>query len=353
MIKAENLKKSFGPKLAVNGISFSVERGEILGFLGPNGAGKSTTMRMLTGFIAPDEGVITVAGRDIAAHPIQAKRMIGYLPESAPAYDDMTVNGFLGFAAELRGLSGAAKKQAVSNAVEKCFLESVIHQSVDTLSKGFRHRTCLAQALLHDPDILILDEPTDGLDPNQKHEVRGLIRNMGANKAIIFSTHILEEVEAACTRAIIIDRGRIVANGTPQQLKARSSHAGAVVVTIGAGRRADHGADRGADLARKLSALPAARAVEVVYDDASKTVLRVLPSSETGALAGAIAEWCAREACKLEGLTTEEGRLDEVFRAITLPDTGRAGAAANSGGDVSASPSSRASNQSSVDGAAE
>jgi len=222
MIKVENLVKAFGPKLAVNDVSFTVERGEVLGFLGPNGAGKSTTMRMITGFMPPTSGRVTVGGHDVVEQPLPAKRLIGYLPENAPGYADMTVHGFLNFAAELRGLQGNARKKAVHRAVELCFLESVLYQTIDTLSKGYKHRTCLAQSLIHDPDILIMDEPTDGLDPNQKHEVRNLIKQMGEKKAIIFSTHILEEVEAACTRVIIIDRGKIVANGTPQELKARS-----------------------------------------------------------------------------------------------------------------------------------
>jgi len=218
MIKINNLVKAFGAKRAVDGVSFAVERGEVLGFLGPNGAGKSTTMRMITGFIPPTSGTVTVGGHDVAEAPLEAKRLIGYLPEAAPSYPDMTVRGFLSFAAELRGLDGDARKRAIGRAVERCFLASVLHQSIDTLSKGYKHRTCLAQALIHDPDVLILDEPTDGLDPNQKHEVRNLIRELGKTKAIIFSTHILEEVDAACTRAIIIDRGRIVASGTPDEL---------------------------------------------------------------------------------------------------------------------------------------
>jgi ABC-2 type transport system ATP-binding protein len=222
MIKVENLTKAFGPKLAVNDVSFTVERGEVLGFLGPNGAGKSTTMRMVTGFIPPTSGKITIGGHDMLEDPLPAKRLFGYLPENAPSYADMTVRGFLNFAAELRGLAGEARKKAVNRAVELCFLESVYDQSIDTLSKGYKHRTGLAQALVHDPDILIMDEPTDGLDPNQKYEARNLIKRMGENKAIIFSTHILEEVEAVCSRVIIIDRGRIVANGTPQELKSRS-----------------------------------------------------------------------------------------------------------------------------------
>jgi len=222
MIKVENLVKAFGPKLAVNDVSVTVERGEVLGFRGPNGAGKSTTMRMITGFIPPTSGKITIGGYDMLEDPLPAKRLIGYLPENAPGYADMTVHGFLNFIAELRGLRGDAKKRAIHRAAEHCLLNTVLYQTIDTLSKGYKHRTGLAQALIHDPDILIMDEPTDGLDPNQKHDVRNLIKRMGENKAIIFSTHILEEVEAACTRVIIIDRGRIVANGTPQELKARS-----------------------------------------------------------------------------------------------------------------------------------
>jgi ABC-2 type transport system ATP-binding protein len=222
VIKVENLSKSFGSNRAVDGVSFEVGKGEVLGFLGPNGAGKSTTMRMITGFIPPSAGAVSVCGLDVQENPIEVKRRIGYLPEAAPSYAEMSVLSFLRFAAEIRGLRGEGRRSAIRRVVELCHLENVLGQAIDTLSKGFRHRTCLAQALIHDPEVLILDEPTDGLDPNQKHEVRTLIRKMGESKAIIFSTHILEEVEAACTRAIIIDRGRIVANGTPQELKARA-----------------------------------------------------------------------------------------------------------------------------------
>jgi len=218
MIEVENLTKQFGTKTAVDRLSFSVKKGEVLGFLGPNGAGKSTTMRMVTGFFPPTSGDIRVCGISIIDRPAEAKKRIGYLPESAPLYQDMTVIGFLRFCAEIRGLGGSAKREAVERAIETCFLGSVARQSIDTLSKGYRHRTCLAQALLHDPEVLILDEPTDGLDPNQKHEVRQLIKRLGETKAILFSTHILEEVEAACTRAVIVDRGKIVADGTPAEL---------------------------------------------------------------------------------------------------------------------------------------
>jgi ABC-2 type transport system ATP-binding protein len=218
MIEVENLHKHFGAKVAVDGVSFTVKKGEVLGFLGPNGAGKSTTMRMVTGFLPATEGRISIGGADIEENEIAAKAKIGYLPEAAPLYSDMTVEDFLKFSAELRGVPAAELDAAVDKAIKTTFLEPVRHQSVDTLSKGYRHRTCFAQSIIHDPEVLILDEPTDGLDPNQKHEVRQLIKRMGETKAIIFSTHILEEVEASCTRAIIIDRGRVIADGTPDEL---------------------------------------------------------------------------------------------------------------------------------------
>ncbi|MGB0992157.1 MAG: ABC transporter ATP-binding protein [Akkermansiaceae bacterium] len=222
MIEVNNLSKNFGAKSVVQNLSFTVQQGEVLGFLGPNGAGKSTTMRMVTGFISPTSGDAKICGTSVIDHPKKAKSHIGYLPESAPLYDDMTVRDFLKFCASMRGIKGRASKDAVSSAIETCFLEGVAHQSIHTLSKGYRHRTCLAQSLIHDPDVLILDEPTDGLDPNQKHEVRQLISRLGKSKAILFSTHILEEVDAACTRALIIDQGTIVADGTPQELRAQS-----------------------------------------------------------------------------------------------------------------------------------
>ncbi len=314
MIKVRNLKKSFGPKVAVNGISFTVERGEVLGFLGPNGAGKSTTMRMVTGFIPPNDGEIKIGDHDMLENPIPAKRLIGYLPENAPSYTDMSVYGFLSFAAELRGLAGDAIKKAVNRVVEMCFLENVIHQSVDTLSKGYRHRTCFAQSIIHDPDVLILDEPTDGLDPNQKHEVRTLIRRMGEKKAIIFSTHILEEVEAVCSRAIIIDRGRIVANGTPRELKQRSDLAGAVTLQLVEGSASA--------VTAKINQVSGVERSSVISE--SPLTVRAFPNRKNGNsadLARAIGEVAQREQWKVQELHTEEGRLDEVFRNITLPDT--------------------------------
>ena len=313
MIRVQNLAKTFGAKRAVDGISFAVERGEVLGFLGPNGAGKSTTMRMITGFIPPSEGAVTVGGFDIVEQPIEAKKLIGYLPENAPAYTDMTVLGFLNFTAEIRGMSGESRKRAVARAVEMCFLESVLHQSVETLSKGYRHRTCFAQSIIHDPDVLVLDEPTDGLDPNQKHEIRQLIRRMGEKKAIIFSTHILEEVDAVCTRAIIIDRGRIVANGTPQQLRQKSDWAGAVTARLG-------GIQNGG-APQKLMQLALVKKVVVLEEKATDLLVRVFPKQAGGDLAWTIASLAQTEKWTLQELHTEEGRLDEVFRSITMPDT--------------------------------
>lgn len=222
MLEVQRLKKQFGRIRAVKDISFAVEKGEVLGFLGPNGAGKSTTMRMITGFLPPTSGTARVCGYDIRQNPVEAKRNIGYLPENAPAYDSMSVTAFLNFAAEIRGYRAAERRERVDAAVQKCRLEGVLTQSIGTLSKGYRQRACFAQAILHDPPVLIMDEPTDGLDPNQKHAVRAMIKEMAAEKAIVVSTHILEEVDAVCTRAIIIAKGAIVANGTPEELKSKS-----------------------------------------------------------------------------------------------------------------------------------
>jgi ABC-2 type transport system ATP-binding protein len=312
MIRVQELKKFFGPKKAVNGVSFTVEKGEVLGFLGPNGAGKSTTMRMITGFIPPTGGTVLVGGFDMLEDPLQAKRLIGYLPENAPAYSEMRVTDFLAFVAELRGLTGVAKRAAVDRVIEMCFLDSVTDQTVETLSKGYKHRTCFAQSIIHDPEVLILDEPTEGLDPNQKHEVRTLIRRMGERKAIIFSTHILEEVEAVCSRAIIIDRGQIVANGTPVELKQRSQNAGAVRVRFTNGIP---------DIIEQLSQLRLVARVDWLNGSASS--LRVMAKEKNAApeLSRAIGELAARERWTIEELHVEEGRLDDVFRSITLPDT--------------------------------
>lgn len=320
MIQVESISKSFGSHRAVDGISFSVERGEVLGFLGPNGAGKSTTMRMITGFIAPDAGRVSVCGFDVASQPIEAKSRIGYLPESAPTYSDMTVGGFLRWVADMRSLRGEDKRRAVDRAVELCSLGAVFNQSIDTLSKGFKHRTCLAQAILHDPPVLILDEPTDGLDPNQKREVRELIRRMSAEKSIIFSTHILEEVEAICSRAIVIHRGRVVANASPAELKTRSKQDGRVRATVA-------GADVQA-VRDSLNGIAWGEALEVERSADARVVVRARPAFADGAdataraaasaaLSVAVAQALSRPGWRVESLQTEQGRLDEVFHELT------------------------------------
>lgn len=308
MITAENVTKWFGPLLAVDDVSFHVERGEVLGFLGPNGAGKSTTMRVITGFIPASGGTVKVGGFDIDDDPLEAKALIGYLPENAPAYPEMTVEGFLNFAAELRGLRGVARAEAVERAIRTCFLERVRHQMVDTLSKGYLHRTCFAQAILHDPPVLILDEPTDGLDPNQKHEMRELIKEMGKEKAIVVSTHILEEVEAICTRVIIIDRGKLVFNGTPGELKSKSRTAGSLRVRVlGVATQ---------DVVAKLKQAAGVKGVEVLNETAG--VLCRLAGKPDPSL---VAQMILGAGWKLGELAVETGRLDDVFREITISDT--------------------------------
>ncbi|MBE6381498.1 MAG: ABC transporter ATP-binding protein [Lentisphaerae bacterium] len=220
MLEVKNLKKSFGDFEAVKGISFTVPKGEVLGFLGPNGAGKSTTMRMITGFLPPSAGTAVICGHDISSDPIGAKKCLGYLPEAAPSYRQMVVEEYLRFIAEIRGFRGADAKRRVDDVIARARLETVARKTIETLSKGYRQRTAMAQAIIHDPKVLIMDEPTDGLDPNQKHTVREMIKEMSAEKAIVISTHILEEVDAVCTRAIVISGGEIKADGTPAELKA-------------------------------------------------------------------------------------------------------------------------------------
>ena len=314
MIEVENLHKHFGSKVAVDGVSFSVKKGEVLGFLGPNGAGKSTTMRMVTGYLPPTKGRVRIGGADIEENEIEAKSKIGYLPEAAPLYSDMTVEAFLRFAAEMRRVPAGKIAAAVDKAIETTFLEPVRHQSVDTLSKGYRHRTCFAQSIIHDPEVLILDEPTDGLDPNQKHEIRQLIRRMGETKAIIFSTHILEEVEASCTRAIIIDRGRVIADGTPAELKAKASDAGTIVLRAsglaGSGIRAE------------LEKLDGTGSVEALSSDDQGLHARIVPAKgKAEKLGTAVFGLCKDKNLVIHELKVEEGRLDQLFREITKTDS--------------------------------
>lgn len=218
MISIKKLKRSFGSVVAVDGVSFEVKKGEVLGFLGPNGAGKSTVMRMLACFLTPDSGTATVCGYDILKNPTEVRRSLGYLAENVPAYNEMTVGSFLNFICDVRQISGKKRKSAIDRIVSVCSIDSVYHQSIETLSKGYRRRVGLAQALIHDPEVLILDEPTDGLDPNQKHDVRRLISGMAKDKCIVVSTHILEEVEALCSRTVIIAKGRILVDSTPAAL---------------------------------------------------------------------------------------------------------------------------------------
>ena len=303
MIEASALKKRFGRLVAVDGISFRAEPGEVLGFLGPNGAGKSTTMKLVTGFLLPSSGSASVCGHDVQASPMMARRALGYLPEGAPSYADMSPRGLLGFIADLRGLRGEHRRQRLAFVISRLALEPVLEQTIDTLSKGFRRRLGLALAILHDPKALILDEPTDGLDPNQKHEVRGLIAELARERTILLSTHILEEVEAVCTRAIIIAHGKVLADDTPAGLLARSRYHNAVSLRPG-----DSIAARAA-----LDGMPGVSGFE---QDERGSRLYVFPQGKSLS-PEAVAERLRLRAVSFTDLRTEHGRLDEVFRRIT------------------------------------
>ena len=311
MISIRNLSKRFGPILAVDDVSFTVQRGEVLGLLGPNGAGKSTTMKMVTGFLAPTSGTAVVCGHDVTEEPVAVKRKIGYLPEGAPAYPDMTPESFLRFVAGIRGFSGAEAKQRIGLAVTRTQLGDVLRQPIDTLSKGFKRRVGLAQAMLHDPEVMILDEPTDGLDPNQKHEVRGLISTMAKDKAIVISTHLLEEVEAICTRAVIIARGRIVADGTPEALAQRSRYYNAVSIILKS--------DRTPAVASLVRRLPNVATTETIEGENGLACLMAFPR-DGRAIITDIGDIARNPAHAIEEVRVERGRLDEVFRTVT---TGR------------------------------
>ena len=308
LVETERLRKSFGAIVAVDGISLRVEKGEVLGFLGPNGAGKSTTMKMITGFLAPDSGSAHIAGIDVLQEPKAAKRRLGYLPEGAPSYGDMTVRSFLSFIAEVRGLSLGERWRHMEVAVDRTELGGVLDQRIETLSKGFRRRVGLAQAILHDPEVLILDEPTDGLDPNQKHQVRKLIQDMASNKAIIVSTHILEEVEAVCTRAIVIDKGHVVADGTAEDLQKRLPYHNAVSLKVRSSA-ADH-------VRAELAKVSGIDRVETLGQANGGLHLRVYPKPGVQivmSVAGALRE----KNLAVDELFVERGRLDDVFRQIT------------------------------------
>jgi ABC-2 type transport system ATP-binding protein len=303
MIEIENLTRRFGSITAVDHVSFKVDRGEVLGFLGPNGAGKSTTMKMITGFLTPSFGTVKVDGFDVMRDPMAVKSRIGYLPEGAPLWPDMTAAAFLQFIAGIRALSGADADARIADVVAKTQLSSVMNQPLETLSKGFKRRVGLAQALLHDPDVLILDEPTDGLDPNQKHEVRSLISAMSKDKAIVISTHILEEVEAVCTRAIIIAKGRIVADATPGELLARSDRHNAVSLRVSGD----------AQTARAiLLELPAVASVEAIQANG----LFIRPR-EGASILTEVGVALRDQDIAVEEIHVAQGHLDEVFRTIT------------------------------------
>ena len=316
MIDIRGLRKEFGPFVAVENVSFSLERGEVLGFLGPNGAGKSTTMKMVTGFLPPTKGTAVIGGHDILQEPMKAKEKLGYLPEGAPAYPDMTPASFLKFIAEIRGFRGKEAIKKVEEVVRKTSLESHYYVPIESLSKGYKRRVGLAQAIIHDPDVLVMDEPTDGLDPNQKHEVRNLIGEMGKNKSIILSTHILEEVEAVCTRAIIIAAGKVIADGTPEELCSRSPFHNAVSLRVKQ--------SASVDLKQTMERLSGVRRVEDLTEQGKGTTYRLFPEKGRSILSEV--NQCAREKnWDVTEVRVERGRLDEVFRDLTAETTIKAG----------------------------
>ncbi|MBM3504908.1 MAG: ABC transporter ATP-binding protein [Alphaproteobacteria bacterium] len=309
LLEVKGLTKRFGPLTAVDNISFSVERGEVLGFLGPNGAGKSTTMKMITGFLLPTEGSAAVAGFDVVGKPIEVKKRIGYLPEGAPLYGDMTPKALLHFIADVRGLSKVDRKRRIDEAIEKVHIAEVFYQPIETLSKGYKRRVGLAQAILHDPDLLILDEPTDGLDPNQKHEVRQLLRQMAPGKAIVISTHILEEVDAVCSRAMIIARGKVLVDGTPETLRAHRAASTSVSFRIASGL-----IDR---FLPRLRAHGAVARVETISHAKGLASLLVVSRADQD-VAAAVTALAAAENVLVQEMRAEARRLDDVFRSLTI-----------------------------------
>ncbi|HEX7342195.1 MAG TPA: ABC transporter ATP-binding protein [Rhodanobacteraceae bacterium] len=303
MIETEQLTRRYGSLTAVDGLTLRAEPGQVLGLLGPNGAGKSTVMRMISGFLAPSSGTARVCGFDVRKQSIKARRALGYLPEGAPSYGELTVREFLEFIARARGLKGEAAWNGFDSVVERLQLEAVLRQPIDTLSKGFRRRVGLAQAIIHDPPALMLDEPTDGLDPNQKHQVRSLIDAMARDRTILISTHLLEEVHALCSRVVIIAAGRLLADATPAELEQRSRYHGAVSFSA-----------PGAGLAKRmLERLPEVSAVETDPLDGRVTVFPRTGRQVLGPVQALLRE----QGLELSELQLERGRLDEVFRQIT------------------------------------
>lgn len=308
-IQVDNLQKRFGALLAVDSISFAVGAGEVLGFLGPNGAGKSTTMKMITGFLTPNAGSISVAGFDVGTQPVEAQRVTGYLPEGAPLYPDMTPAGLLDFVAGCRGFKSAERGRLVKETAARVNLDSVMFQRIETLSKGFKRRVGMAQAILHDPAVLILDEPTDGLDPTQKIEMRRLIRDMARDKVIILSTHILEEVQAVCTRAIIISDGKLVADDTPEALEARSRRHNQVVLRVRANGEAE-------TIAETLRAIPGVGKLKVQDGADGETEFSISPKKD-GAIMDQVARFAHQHGWTVLELSRRRGSMEEVFTALT------------------------------------
>ena len=304
MIEINNLTKIFDQFIAIDDLSFTVKEGEVLGFLGPNGAGKSTTMKLITGFLSASNGSVRIDGFDISKSPIKAKALMGYLPEGAPSYGDMTTLEFLNFVAEVRGYRGDDITRRVKHVLDEVELNSVSQQTIETLSKGFKRRVGLAQAIMHDPKVLILDEPTDGLDPNQKHHVRELIKNLARDKIVIISTHILEEVTAVCSRAIIIAQGKIVADATPAELEARSKYHQAVSVRL----------SENYDLAADLTGLAEVGDVEKDSDD--DMVFRIL-AKEGNSIFSRVSEIAQSKHWPVTEFHVSRGQLEDVFRTVT------------------------------------
>ena len=321
MIEVQNISKQFGDFTAVDDLSFQLARGDVLGFLGPNGAGKSTTMKMLVGFLRPTRGRIMLDDIDVLTNPLAAQRRIGYLPEGAPAWSEMTPRAFLKFIASIRDLSGSIRVKALGRAIELTSLHGVLDQPIDTLSKGYRRRVGLAQAIMHNPDVLIMDEPTDGLDPNQKAHIRAAIKEMAHRTAIIVSTHILEEVDAICTRAMIIDKGRLLTAGTPAQLAARSRYCGAVEVVVAS--------EAATLIATTLTQSLGESILEVeLAPQGTQTRLYAIPKTDSkltgSAFLLAVQAQLAPHATAVASLALHGGRLDDVFAELTLTESARA-----------------------------
>jgi ABC-2 type transport system ATP-binding protein len=307
MIEINHLVKRFDDLVAVNDVSFRLAPGEVLGFLGPNGAGKSTTMKILTGFLKPTEGSVSVFGCDIERNTIAAQRQMGYLPEGAPCYEEMTPRSFLKFIAAARGLTGSEQQRRLREVVEIMSLGGVLDQRIETLSKGFKRRVGLAQAIIHDPQILVLDEPTDGLDPNQKHQVREMIRSLAKDKIVIISTHILEEVTAVCSRAIIIAQGRIVADCEPLALEQRSRYHGALTLTL----------DESVMVADLVATFAGLEEVGLVETSETANQLTLFPRDASTAILLSVSQLVSERDLAVTDIVQEKGRLDEVFREVT------------------------------------